>query len=104
MFKAIWNGQVIAESDRTVLVEGNHYFPIESIAADYFRSSSSHTFCPWKGQANYFDLNVDGQVNRDGAWYYDEPSNAARVIKGHTAFWKGVEVVQEDGNRQPPGS
>ncbi|MEZ4947003.1 MAG: DUF427 domain-containing protein [Cyclobacteriaceae bacterium] len=91
--KAIWNGQVIAESDDTVVIEGNHYFPADSIKRDYFSDSSANTVCPWKGTASYYSLNVNGKENPDAAWYYAEPKEAAKVIKDRVAFWKGVEVV-----------
>ena len=90
--KAIWNSQVIAESDATVVVEGNHYFPRSSVKAEYLAESSTHTTCPWKGQASYFSLSVDGQTNPDAAWYYPQPKDAAKNITGHVAFWKGVKV------------
>ena len=90
--KAIWNNQVIAESDDTVVVEGNHYFPPESIKEDFFKASGTHTTCPWKGEASYYDLSVDGQENKDAAWYYPETSELAKNIKGYVAFWKGVSV------------
>lgn len=91
--KAIWNGQVIAESNDTVVVENNHYFPKESIKVDYLTDSSTHTTCPWKGLASYYSLTVDGQTNRDAAWYYPDPKPAAGQIKDHVAFWKGVQVT-----------
>ena len=91
--KAIWNGTVVAESDETVVVEGNHYFPAESVRADLLRPSDTHTVCPWKGTASYVGLEVDGQVNADAAWFYPEPKDAAREITGRYAFWKGVEVT-----------
>ncbi|MCB0491521.1 MAG: DUF427 domain-containing protein [Cyclobacteriaceae bacterium] len=91
--KAIWNGQVIAESDDTVVIEGNHYFPADSIKRDYFSDSSANTVCPWKGTASYYSLNVNGKENPDAVWYYAEPKEAAKVIKDRVAFWKGVEVV-----------
>lgn len=90
--KAIWNGAVIAESEDTVEVEGNHYFPPEAVRHEYLRASDTRTTCPWKGRASYYDLLVDGEVNRDAAWYYPEVSEAARAIEGRVAFWKGVEV------------
>lgn len=93
MMKAIWNGKVIAESNDTVVIEGNHYFPVDSIKKEYFSDSTSHTVCPWKGTASYFSVRVDGKVNADAAWYYEEPKEAAKVIKDRVAFWKGVEVV-----------
>jgi uncharacterized protein (DUF427 family) len=90
--KATWNGATLAESDDTVAVEGNDYFPDSSINRDYFRDSSTHTTCPWKGEASYYDVVVDGAVNKDAAWYYPEPKQAAANIKGRIAFWKGVKV------------
>jgi uncharacterized protein (DUF427 family) len=92
MPKAIWNGAVLAESDRTEVVEGNHYFPAETIRREFFRDSSTHTVCGWKGTASYYDIEVGGQVNRDAAWYYPDPLPAAKTIKGYIAFWKGVQV------------
>jgi uncharacterized protein (DUF427 family) len=92
MTVATWNGKLIAESDRTVVVEGNHYFPPESLNTQYLRQSTTTSRCPWKGLANYYSLIVDGQTNEDAAWYYAEPSDAAAAIKGYVAFWKGVEV------------
>ncbi|GIL36594.1 DUF427 domain-containing protein [Phycicoccus jejuensis] len=91
--KAIWNGTVVAESDDTVVVEGNHYFPAESVREDLMRPSGTTTVCPWKGTASYKSLEVDGTVNADAAWYYPEPKDAAREITGRYAFWKGVEVT-----------
>jgi uncharacterized protein (DUF427 family) len=90
--KATWNGEVIAESDDTVIVEGNHYFPREAIKSEYFRESGTHTTCPWKGEASYFDVVVGDAVNKDAAWYYPEPKDAAKNIKDHVAFWRGVTV------------
>ncbi|MEO1051579.1 MAG: DUF427 domain-containing protein [Bacteroidota bacterium] len=92
--KAIWNGQVIAESSDTVVVEGNHYFPKDSIKQEFFKDSGTNTVCPWKGEAAYYSLVVDGQENSDAAWYYPEPSDLAMQIKDHVAFWKGVEVTE----------
>lgn len=92
--KAIWNGQVIAESDDTVVVEGNHYFPAESVKREFLRDSSTRTTCPWKGVASYYHLEVDGQTNQDAAWYYPEPKEAAKQIVGRIAFWKGVSVIE----------
>ncbi len=91
--KAIWNGQVIAESDDTVIVENNHYFPRESVRADFITSSDTHTTCPWKGVASYYTLQVDGKSNVDAAWYYPDPKPAAREIAERVAFWKGVQVT-----------
>ncbi len=90
--KAIWQDAVLAESDDTVVVEGNHYFPADSINRAYFQQSDTHTTCPWKGEASYYDVVVDGKVNSDAAWYYPEPKQAAANIKDHVAFWKGVKV------------
>lgn len=90
--KAIWRNRVIAESDKTEVVEGNHYFPAEAVNREYFRDSQTHTTCPWKGEASYYDVVVDGEVNRDAAWYYPEPKPAASNIKDHVAFWRGVAV------------
>jgi uncharacterized protein (DUF427 family) len=92
--KAIWEGAILAESDVTVLVEGNHYFPAESLKREYFRPSGSKSVCFWKGTARYYDIFVNGKNNRDAAWYYPEPKWPARKIKGHVAFWKGVEVIE----------
>jgi len=92
--KAIWNGQVIAESDQTVLLEGNHYFPAEAVRQEFLEPSDTHTICPWKGIASYYHVKVGNQINRDAAWYYPEPSEAAKQIKGYIAFWKGVQVVE----------
>lgn len=92
MPKAVWNGAVLAESDRCEVVEGNAYFPAESIRREHFRESATHTTCPWKGVASYYDVVVDGQVNKDAAWYYPETKPAADAIRGHVAFWKGVKV------------
>jgi len=93
MPKAVWNGTVIAESDATVIVEGNHYFPPESVKQEYFADSATNTRCPWKGLASYYSVEVDGEVNTDAAWYYPAPSNAAAEIKDHVAFWRGVQIV-----------
>ncbi len=92
MPRAIWNGQVIAETDRYELVEGNVYFPPETIRQEFFRPSQTHTVCGWKGQASYYDVVVDGRVNRYAAWYYPDPKPAAASIKDHVAFWRGVTV------------
>lgn len=92
MARALWNGVVIAESDKTVVVEGNHYFPPEAVKMAYFQDSDTHTTCPWKGVASYYTLVVDGKENKDAAWYYPEPKPAARQIAGHIAFWRGVTV------------
>jgi uncharacterized protein (DUF427 family) len=97
MPRAIWNGVVVAESDDTVVVEGNHYFPVESIRWDHLQESDHTSVCPWKGTASYYSVVVDGQVNRDAAWYYPTPSDAAREIMGRIAFWKGVQVERGNG-------
>ena len=83
---------VCVSSDDTVVIEGNHYFPIDSINKDYFKESDTHTVCPWKGTASYYSLEVEGKTNKDAAWYYTEPSEPAKTIKGRVAFWRGVEV------------
>ncbi len=90
--KAIWNGKVIAESSDTIVVEGNHYFPPDSIYKEYFKESHMHSTCQWKGEASYFDIVVDGKENRNAAWYYPEPKEAAKNITGYVAFWNGVVV------------
>jgi uncharacterized protein (DUF427 family) len=88
--QAIWNGVVLAESDDTVVVEGNHYFPREALREEYFRESTKHSTCPWKGEASYLTVVVDGAENADAAWYYPEPKPAAEQITGRVAFWRGV--------------
>lgn len=90
--QATWNGAVLAQSDRTEVVEGNHYFPPDSVHTDYFRPSSTHTVCSWKGTASYYDLEVMGETNKDAAWYYPAPLPAAKNIAGFVAFWKGVKI------------
>lgn len=90
--QAVWKDKVIARSDDTIVVEGNHYFPAEAIDRKYVRESQTHSHCPWKGEASYYDVVVDGEVNRDAAWYYPQPKDAAANITGHVAFWKGVRV------------
>ena len=92
MAKATWNGAVLAESDETVVVEGNHYFPPESLSREYLSESATRTRCWWKGKASYYDVVVDGQKNADAAWYYPDPSKKASMIKDHVAFWRGVTV------------
>jgi uncharacterized protein (DUF427 family) len=93
MTQAIWNGAVIAESDRCESVEGNKYFPPDAIKPEYFKESSTHSTCPWKGIASYYTLVVDGKENKDAAWYYPQTKDAAKNIKGYIAFWKGVQVA-----------
>jgi len=90
--KAIWNGKVVAESDKFEVVEGNVYFPRESLQKEFFKQSDTTTVCPWKGRAHYFSLTVDGKENPDAAWYYPDPKPAAANIKDHVAFWHGVQV------------
>ena len=92
MPKAVWNGVVLADSDKTIMVEGNHYFPAESLNREFFEESNTHTLCPWKGVANYLNVRVNGQVNKDAAWYYPTPKPAAEEIAGYYAFWRGVRV------------
>lgn len=92
--KAIWNNEVIAESNNTIVVEGNHYFPPESIRQEYFKPSGSHTTCHWKGVASYYTVEVNGSENPDAAWYYPETSELAKGIKNHVGFWKGIQIVE----------
>ena len=92
--KATWNGAILAESNNTVVVEGNHYFPPDSINREYFRESNTQSTCPWKGLSSYHDIVVDDKVNKDAAWYYPAPKEAARQITGHVAFWRGVQVAE----------
>lgn len=92
MPKAIWNGVTLAESDNTIVVEGNQYFPPDAVNRAYFKSTDTHTTCPWKGLASYYDVEVDGKVNKDAAWYYPDPKEAAQQIKDYVAFWRGVQV------------
>ena len=92
MAKALWNGVVIAESDTTEIIEGNHYFPPDSIHRQYFRESEHHTACGWKGSASYYDVVVGDESNTNAAWYYPTPKQAVEKIRDHVAFWKGVEV------------
>ena len=90
--KAKWNGETIAESDITVVIEGNHYFPLDSVRQEYLQPSSTTTVCPWKGTAHYYNIVAHGEENRDAAWYYPTPKEAAAEIKDHVAFWRGVEI------------
>jgi uncharacterized protein (DUF427 family) len=92
MARAVWNDVVIAESDATVVVEGNHYFPPDAIRREHLRESAKHTVCGWKGTASYYDVVVDGATNSDAAWYYPQPKDAAKQIAGYIAFWRGVRV------------
>jgi uncharacterized protein (DUF427 family) len=98
--KAIWNDTVLAESDDTVVVEGNHYFPRESLVEAHFAPSRTRSICPWKGMASYYRITVDDAVNPDAAWEYQHPSVLARKVKGRVAFWHGVEVVADDASSQ----
>ena len=92
MAKAVWNGVVLAESDQTIMVEGNHYFPPDAIHQEYFRPSDMHTTCPWKGLASYYNVEGGGKANQNAAWFYPAPKDAAKNISGYIAFWKGVQV------------
>ena len=92
--KAIWNNTVIAESKETKIVENNHYFPMESIKKEFFKSTDTTTRCPWKGAASYYTVEVDGQLNKDAAWYYPQASHAAKPIENHVAFWKGIKLTE----------
>ncbi len=91
--KAIWKEATVAESDKTIVIEGNHYFPPETIIKEHFQPSDTHTTCPWKGEASYYNVVVNGEVNKDAAWYYPDPKAAAAEIKDYVAFWKGVKVA-----------
>lgn len=90
--KATWNNQTLAESNDTIVIENNHYFPASTIKKEFFKASSKHTSCPWKGEASYYTIEVDGQKNEDAAWFYPNPKDGAKEIKGYVAFWKGVKV------------
>ena len=92
--KAIWENTLLAESDKTIVVEGNHYFPPDTIKRDFFKASDTHSACPWKGLASYYNVQVGAKVNPDAAWYYSEPKEAAKSIKDHVAFWRGVKVSE----------
>jgi len=92
MAKAIWEGTVLAESNKTIEIEDNQYFPPDSIKKEYFRPSETHTICPWKGTASYYHVDVNGKSNPDAAWFYPEPKSEAKKIKGYVAFWRGVKV------------
>ncbi|MEU0507056.1 DUF427 domain-containing protein [Nocardia sp. NPDC005998] len=92
--RAVWNGIVLAESDDTVVVEGNHYFPVGSLNGEYFRDSDTHTVCGWKGLASYYTVEVEGAKNPDAAWYYPDPKPEAEQVRDRVAFWKGVDVVE----------
>ena len=92
--KAIWNNQIIAESEQTIVVEGNHYFPPQSVKKEFLSDNSMHTTCPWKGEASYYTVTVNGAENQGAAWYYPSPKDAAKEIKDYVAFWKGIEVIE----------
>ena len=92
--KATWNNAILAESDKTIVVEGNHYFPPDGIHREFFQESNTHTTCPWKGEASYYDVVVAGAINKDAAWYYPEPKASAAEIRGYVAFWHGVKVTE----------
>ena len=93
--KAIWNDAVLAQSDNTIMVEGNHYFPPGSIRKEFFKKSEMHTMCGWKGMASYYSVIANGKTNKDCAWYYPDPTDAAKNIKDYVAFWNGVKIVPE---------
>ncbi|MBC7124901.1 MAG: DUF427 domain-containing protein [Bacteroidales bacterium] len=93
--KAIWNGKVIAESNKTIVVENNHYFPPESVNTEFLKESSTHTVCHWKGEASYYTIIVDGKENIDAAWYYPNPKPMAKDIANYVAFWRGVQIVKD---------
>ena len=92
--KAQWRNVTLAESTGTIVIEGNHYFPPESVKKEYLRETTTHSVCPWKGKADYYDIVVEGDANKDAAWYYPDPKDAAKNIKNYVAFWKGVEVIE----------
>lgn len=92
--KAVWNNKTIAESNETLVIENNHYFPADSIKKEFFKNNGTHTHCPWKGEASYYTLEVDGKQNPDAAWYYPDPKHAAKQIKNYVAFWKGVTIKE----------
>lgn len=94
MVKAVWNEKVIAESEQTIIVEGNHYFPPEAVQRSFLIDSQHHTTCPWKGVASYYHIQVGDQVNRDAAWHYPEPKKAAENIKNYVAFWRGIKIIE----------
>ncbi len=92
--KAIWNDQLIAESNETIVIENNHYFPHDSLQQEFFKISDTHSTCSWKGKASYYTIEVDGEKNEDAAWYYSDPSERAKSIQNHVAFWKGVKITE----------
>ena len=91
--QAVWKNTVLADSDNCEVVEGNYYFPLDTLSMEYFRDSDTHTNCFWKGQASYYDIVVAGEINRDAAWYYPSPADKANRIMGYVAFWKGIEII-----------
>lgn len=93
--KAIWNDKIIAESNETIVVENNHYFPKNSVNGDFIEKSNTNSVCPWKGLASYYNVIIDGETNANAAWYYSEPKEKAKEIKNYVAFWKGVKVINE---------
>lgn len=93
--KAIYNGEIIAESNDTIVIEGNHYFPPSSLKKNFFKESSTHSTCPWKGLASYYTIEVNGATNNDAAWFYPNPSDRAKEIKDYVAFWNGVEINEK---------
>ena len=101
MIRAVWNGTIIAESDHTVIVEGNHYFPADALNTDCLQPSDTTSRCPWKGTASYYTLSVDGRENRDAAWFYPQPSTKAANIKDHVAFWRGVTIEDDSRPAKP---
>lgn len=103
MPKAVWNGAVLADSDETIVVEGNHYFPPQSVHWEHFQESAKTSVCPWKGRAGYHDVVVDGKVNRNAAWHYSRPSAAASNIAGYVAFWRGVRVERSEATPEGGG-
>ena len=104
MAHAVWNGVVVAESDDTVVVEGNHYFPESSLNREFIAVSGAHSVCPWKGTASYLTLVVDGKRNEDAAWYYPQPKPGAEAVRGRVAFWKGVRVITDGESGEGRGS
>lgn len=90
--KAIWNDTILAESNDTIVIEGNHYFPPEAVKKEYFKNSDTHSICPWKGKASYYTVEVEGKENKDAAWYYPDTKEMAKKFENYVAFWKGVEV------------
>ncbi len=93
--KAIWNGKIIAQSNETIVIESNHYFPPQSVNNEFLKETETHSSCPWKGEASYYSISVDGKTNTDAAWYYPIPKEAAKNIKNYIAFWRGVQIVED---------